>query len=1073
MKVSVYQQGAANTEEYGLQSNARRPAVAVDAAAQWEPDEPPSAQQALLELMRSYTDPKQYGSRSNMPEPALSELGASQAKPEGRAASQWSTLGRIQSSTGRRQDAPVSNGGGSTAQQAAAAAHDQGSGTDTYAFFSEFDRARRRGAVTETSAGKTAPATPATPATSSTGGSAKPSLNYANDQNAAERLVQSTRRSLTGMPPATISDTMAVAGLAAQLAQMDETTRERCTVRAMNLLQQPPAQRQAELAKLTGEVSREAQDIEQDPARRVASTFNAPVGTEYLQDGGRSQMHALRQQYDAFVADNADDVARKNALKNAVQIKTQMRTDIAQAMTTSDVSTQKAWDESTERVDQILAQAEKYTAKNIRPPSYTDDPQWNDQRAKAYAQTYGYQSIGEKLLSDDGLSQQERDNPGWWHGPGTKRSPDEKARDLLTFQQGMNDPNSTLYKRVHALESSAVHELTANGDTDHYLDQVGKPKLYTDIAGALPQTDGKYVQNLGQQYLDTAKDFDEKSRAMLREHVPGTLDKVLYGVGKVLDGLILPPGLSDLAGALLDVAVPNHGGLSSNEEAAIDMTTMVGGLLMGGLDKLPMLKGKFGLNEAMESKIGGLHPGETPVSPSLPPTAKERIAKILGGLQDVTLPEPPQKPESSPQGNGPVKPAEPPRHAGALGDIPRNYIQPHPDLMWNSDRYPGLMEDRKGNTYVVDGKNVYAVKRDADNATWRVYSPQDPVRPAYPIRSGQNGGWELHGDVGLKGGKPGDDGAVAGPSGLQNTGAPQGESIEQTANRWVADQNRKYASITKKYDPGQLNLKAFEHKVVSVSDEVFRTLTSAQKINEQINALMPYGAGNQHWDIQVTGGESYKRVQVRREPPAGMTEESAAAGCGAGNCDEKAELAFKLAGAKFKNSPVLLVSESGGVDHTYVLVGDPRDPAYGKSTVVVDPWPSFPTAHTTGTGPERPYLETSESSKHEPFEHKKSPLMPADQIDAAYSEIYGTPADKDSVLLEIYADDGEEKWVWTQRTSGNDVSTKYRSPSNPGGIVLDKLPDYIVERYDPYIKRNDDHNGPLFPTSGRKSDPTT
>ncbi|MFL9904726.1 hypothetical protein PQR71_42480, partial [Paraburkholderia fungorum] len=236
------------------------------------------------------------------------------------------------------------------------------------------------------------------------------------------------------------------------------------------------------------------------------------------------------------------------------------------------------------------------------------------------------------LLSDDGLSQQERDNPGWWHGPGMKRSADEKARDLLSFQQGLNDPGSAIFRRVHALEDRAVHELTANGDRDHYLDKVGMPKRYADIGQALPQADGKYVQNLAQKYIDTAKDLDGKSRQMIREHTPDTLDKILYATGKVLNSLMPVPGMDWLAGKLLDVAVPNHGGLSSDAETILDTSLMVGGLLMGGLDRLPMLKGKFGLNEASEMKLGGLHPVEGGMEPSLPMTAKERIAKSLGAL---------------------------------------------------------------------------------------------------------------------------------------------------------------------------------------------------------------------------------------------------------------------------------------------------------------------------------------------------------------------------------------------------------------------------------------------------------
>jgi orotate phosphoribosyltransferase-like protein len=590
------------------------------------------------------------------------------------------------------------------------------------------------------------------------GGSGKPSLNYTNDQRAATQLAQYTNLTMTGLPPSIVKDDQAIAGLSAQLAQMDESTREAYSARAMKALQQPPEQRSTAIAALTADVSREMREIGQDPVRRLAAMFNAPVGTQYLQDGGRGQMSALRQQYDAFVAPGASDATRAQALDGAVRIKTQMQTEIQKVVAVHTASEQKTWSASAQRVERILNEAEHYTAQNIRLPTYTDDPQWNDRRAEAYAQTYGYQSIGEKLLSDDGLSQQERDNPGYWHAPGMQRSPDEKARDLLTFQQGLNDSNSTIFKRVHALESGAVHELTGNGDKGHYLDQVGTPKLYWNIGQALPQADGKYVQNLAQKYIDTTGDLDQKSRQMMREHTPDTLDKVLYATGKVLDSLMPLPGMDWLAGQLLDATIPNHGGLSSGEEAVLDTSLMVGGLLMGGLDKLPVLKGRFGPGEVAEMALGKLHPVEANVEPSLPMTAKERIARSLGALPDQTKHMAPQQPDSPSPEAGPDKKAGPAGSAGTSAPraeglpIPPSYEEPRPsgELDWRNN----VFVDKQGGRHIEKDGHWYKVKYDADNGTLRVIHPQDASKPTYPVRIGANAEFEVHGDVGLKGGGP-------------------------------------------------------------------------------------------------------------------------------------------------------------------------------------------------------------------------------------------------------------------------------------------------------------------------------
>ncbi|MFM0204603.1 helix-turn-helix domain-containing protein [Paraburkholderia fungorum] len=730
MSVTVVQRNAVDPEEYGVPGNVRDAASSVQEGVQSKADGQPARQQAMHQMLRSGKDLTKYDAQGKERKSVAPANTAAHCAPKGSAAVQPSTLGRVQTAMARQGNAPDARAGNA----AVAASASVGAGVSPASnaaqkFIDRYD-----------------------------GGSGKPSLNYSNDQRAARQLAQYSDLSLTGLPPSTVKDDQAIVGLTAQLAQMDESTRESYSARAMKALQQPPAQRSAAIAALKADVSKELSNIEQDPVRRLAAMFNAPVGVQYLQDGGRAQMRALRQHYEAFVAPGASDATRAQALKSAVQLKKQMQTDIQKAVTTQTASEQQAWTASTQRVERILNEAEHYTAQNIRLPTYTDDPQWNDKRAEAYAQTYGYQSIGEKLLSDDGLSQQERDNPGYWHAPGMQRSANEKARDLLIFQQGLNDPNSIIFKRVHALESGAVHELTANGDKGHYLDQVGTPKLYWDIGQALPQADGKYVQNLAQKYIDTTKDLDQKSRQMMREHTPDTLDKVLYATGKVLNSLMPLPGMDWLAGQLLDAAIPNHGGLSSGEEAVLDTTLMIGGLLMGGLDKLPMLKGKFGLGEASEMELGKLHPVEANVEPSLPMSAKERIARSLGALPDPTAPKAPQQPNSPSGEAGSVQKtgaagseqASAPRAEGL--PVPSSYEESRPsgELDWRNN----VFVDKQGGRHIEKDGHWYKVKYDADNGTLRVIHPHDASKPTYPVRIAADGTFEVHGDVGLKGGGP-------------------------------------------------------------------------------------------------------------------------------------------------------------------------------------------------------------------------------------------------------------------------------------------------------------------------------
>ncbi|PHV12860.1 hypothetical protein CSQ89_03450 [Chitinimonas sp. BJB300] len=62
----------------------------------------------------------------------------------------------------------------------------------------------------------------------------------------------------------------------------------------------------------------------------------------------------------------------------------------------------------------------------------------------------------------------------------------------------------------------------------------------------------------------------------------------------------------------------------------------------------------------------------------------------------------------------------------------------------------GIFES-ENNRYIKSGDKYYPVRYDADNGTWRVFYPDNPTKPAIPVRY-QDGIWQIHSDVGLKGG---------------------------------------------------------------------------------------------------------------------------------------------------------------------------------------------------------------------------------------------------------------------------------------------------------------------------------
>jgi chromosome segregation ATPase len=68
--------------------------------------------------------------------------------------------------------------------------------------------------------------------------------------------------------------------------------------------------------------------------------------------------------------------------------------------------------------------------------------------------------------------------------------------------------------------------------------------------------------------------------------------------------------------------------------------------------------------------------------------------------------------------------------------------------------HPGVRIDEKGRRFVGDGKNTYAIRYDRDHRTERAHQPADPIKPGIPVRLNENGEYQCHGDLGLKGGSP-------------------------------------------------------------------------------------------------------------------------------------------------------------------------------------------------------------------------------------------------------------------------------------------------------------------------------
>jgi hypothetical protein len=100
------------------------------------------------------------------------------------------------------------------------------------------------------------------------------------------------------------------------------------------------------------------------------------------------------------------------------------------------------------------------------------------------------------------------------------------------------------------------------------------------------------------------------------------------------------------------------------------------------------------------------------------------------------------------QKSGTNAPATP----GAQFDVPAQYARKPSGDLHTDPATQGLLRDDKGQAYIDMSGKTYPVRYDKDNGTWRVYNFDDPAKFQYPVRQDEHGDWQVHDDVGLKGG---------------------------------------------------------------------------------------------------------------------------------------------------------------------------------------------------------------------------------------------------------------------------------------------------------------------------------
>lgn len=257
--------------------------------------------------------------------------------------------------------------------------------------------------------------------------------------------------------------------------------------------------------------------------------------------------------------------------------------------------------------------------------------------------------------------------------------------------------------------------------------------------------------------------------------------------------------------------------------------------------------------------------------------------------------------------------------------------------------------------------------------------------------------------------------------------------------------------------PRELGLDHYSGRKVRVSRSTMEILTVASEVLRQVKHLFPFGAENQKADLVQSQGESLARALAARDRTSdeATVVEAARAAMEAqgGNCAEHADVTYAALATRTLDAPVMRVSDSNW-DHGYVVIGDPRDSRWGeRHTVVVDPWPRYPTACTLaetemGLEPAMPAIaERCPGAAPDPdavdLMSRIQPIGTREIADLLARN--NLPLIGNGLLEYIDANQHLYAEFYDQRTTAIDPSVKY-TDGTFGGKTMDKITASLVDR---------------------------
>ncbi|MEZ0602478.1 hypothetical protein ACAX43_10075 [Paraburkholderia sp. IW21] len=498
-----------------------------------------------------------------------------------------------------------------------------------------------------------------------------------------------------------------------------------------------------QLSQLSDALIGRATIAENDPVERALSVFNRPVGAGYLTElGDRQQLSALTRLRQGFVT-AATPAARERYFTLAAELKNNLQHKVGTAIDQHTTKEARKWEAADGEVNRIIREADMPTT----------DPGKR------------YELIARQLYSTN---------------PGTGR--DELAdRRLLAFTQRMQD-DPTLHDKLVKWSVEAGRKLNAYG--------VDAQKNYLDILNNLPPAGPDYVRDLADRYNAVLHDSSYKDYSITpRVRGEKLAEQIFEGATRFLLGLT--------PFAPVVAALDPHSSLSENTRLGIDLASNLLGLVAGG--------GEAAFAERLAAKEAGaiINAASEEHLPGRPITTDDKGAPlpsgpaVQSGQAGVQSTRPAARAATQGLSVDAAAAEASQRISGTKASLPDSYaVHPEADSLKAAMGWKNVLIDNNGQHYITSGGKTYPARFDLDNNTWRVYQPDNAYRPQYPVRLNAQGDWEVHNNVGLKGGMNPNS-----PPSSGSSGSPEGPPFEQTFHVSTATGTPPSANMLQTLDP--------------------------------------------------------------------------------------------------------------------------------------------------------------------------------------------------------------------------------------------------------------------------------